>query len=180
MLESALDYHKPLTSISASPPESAPSKHHVDRSSYAYDSIIGDDDRRSFSGDSIFDKTGNTSSMSAGSVFGNDDSHPPHGNLLPPNQFRPVSMFSFTSVHSPNKEDDTMISVSLCQYLKSITSLRTPSSRCLAAAMFVAGPSKHHLACELRRECKLPPRNRINRRLYTILRTYLVLSRSLP
>jgi serine/arginine repetitive matrix protein 2 len=102
LLESALDYQKPLSSISAS--ESAPSKH-VDRSSYAYtyDSIIGGDYQRSFLRDSFFNKTGNTS-MSAGSVFGNDDYHPPHGNFLPPNQFRPISMFSFIVSIVPTKK----------------------------------------------------------------------------
>jgi hypothetical protein len=93
-----------------------------------------------------------------GLYLGTTTPHPPHGNLLPPppNQFRPVSMFSFTGVHSPNKEDDTMISVSLCQYPKLITSLRTLSSRCLAVATFDAGLSNHHLARESRNECKLP------------------------
>ena len=120
MLESALDYGMPLTSISASPPESAGGKHPGDRTSY--DSIMDDEgrrsstdyeDRRSCSDDSLFDKTGHRSSVSSESVFGYDDSHPPQGNLLPPNQFRPVSMISIASIHSPNKEDDTMISVSL-------------------------------------------------------------------
>jgi serine/arginine repetitive matrix protein 2 len=122
MLESALDHCMPLTSISASPPDNS-SKHHADRMSY--DSILDEgrrsstdyEDQKSCSGDSLFDNTGNGSSVSSGSVFGYDNSHPPQGNLLPPNQFRPVPMFSFASVHSPNKEDDTMISVSFFFFL---------------------------------------------------------------
>jgi hypothetical protein len=51
--------------------------------------------------------------MSSDSVFGYDDRHAPNGHLLPPNQFRPLSIMSMHSVHSPMKEDDTMISVSL-------------------------------------------------------------------
>lgn len=110
----------PLTSISASPPEGVASRHHGDRTSY--DSIMDDEgrrssveynDRRSSSGDSLFDHTGNWSSVSLGSVFGYDELHPPQGSLLLPHQFRPLSMFSIASVHSPNKEDDTMISVRL-------------------------------------------------------------------
>lgn len=121
MLESALDYGMPLTSISASPPESLASKGRADRTSY--DSIMDDEARRSFSeydrrscsDDSLFDKTGYRSSISSESVFGFDDvnMNAPHRNLLPPYQFRPLSTISFTSVHSPNKEDDTMISVSV-------------------------------------------------------------------
>lgn len=119
MLESALDYGMPLTSISASPPESAGSKRQGDRTSY--DSIMDDegrrssteyDDRRSSLNDSLFDKTGDRSSVSSESVFGYDDMHPPQGSLLPPHQFRPLSMLSVASAHSPNREDDTMISVS--------------------------------------------------------------------
>ena len=117
MLESALDYAMPLTSISASPPQNAASQ----GDQMSYDSIIDDqghkssnqyDNRMSFSGDSLFDQTGNESSMSSGSVFGHDASHRPQGHMLPSNQFRPLSMISFTSDHSPSREDDTMISVS--------------------------------------------------------------------
>ncbi|KIM75320.1 hypothetical protein PILCRDRAFT_92174 [Piloderma croceum F 1598] len=116
MLESALDYAMPLTSISASPPQNAT----LQGDHTSYDSIIDDqghkssngyDNRRSFSGDSLFDQTGNESSMSSGSVFGHDASRRPQGNMLPSNQFRPLSMISFASDHSPSREDDTMISM---------------------------------------------------------------------
>ena len=130
MLESAQDYCMPLTSISASPPAST-SKFLRDRSPYAHDSILDEDegrrssinydDRISFYDDSLFDKTGNSSSLSSGSVFGYDDFHPPQGSLLPPNQFRPVSMFSDISVHGPKREDDTMISVSVSAWLEIAT-----------------------------------------------------------
>jgi serine/arginine repetitive matrix protein 2 len=47
--------------------------------------------------------------MLSDSVFG-DDYHFQNG-LLPPNQFRPLSVLSISSIHSPMKEYDTMISV---------------------------------------------------------------------
>ena len=97
----------PLTSISASPPESSTRLHVGNRSSF--DSII-DDEQRLSQEDSLFEKTHYRSSMSSDSVFG-DDYHF-QGGLLPPNQFRPVSVHSISSIHSPMKEDDTMISVS--------------------------------------------------------------------
>jgi serine/arginine repetitive matrix protein 2 len=79
----------PLTSISASPPESA-TRHHVGNRS-SFDSII-DDEHRSFQEDSLFEKTHYHSSMSSDSVFG-DEFHFQNG-LLPPNQFRLVSVHS--------------------------------------------------------------------------------------
>lgn len=111
MFDNAGD-HGPLTSITASPPESA-TRPEFDRRA-SFDSII-DDEQRSSMEDSLFEKTNNRSSMSSDSVFfGDDDSHPMHGGgLLPPNQFRPVSVISTHSIHSPMKEDDTMISVSI-------------------------------------------------------------------
>jgi serine/arginine repetitive matrix protein 2 len=96
----------PLTSISASPPEDTNRPQVGNRSSF--DSII-DDDQRSQE-DSLFEKTHYRSSVSSDSVFG-DDYHFQNG-LLPPNQFRPLSVHSISSIHSPMKEDDTMISVS--------------------------------------------------------------------
>ncbi|KAF8133133.1 hypothetical protein K438DRAFT_813615 [Mycena galopus ATCC 62051] len=48
--------------------------------------------------------------MSSDSVFGYDDHNVPNGHLLPPNQFRPLSVLSFHNGRSPMKEDDTMIS----------------------------------------------------------------------
>ena len=101
--------HGPLTSISASPPESVARLHIANRSSF--DSIL-DDEQRSSMEDSLFEKTNYRSSVSSEFVFGDVDSHPVQGGLLPPNHFRPVSVRSVGSNHSPMKEDDTMISVS--------------------------------------------------------------------
>ena len=118
----AADHHGPLTSITASPPESATRSHFGHRSSF--DSIIDDDDddgqRSSVEEDSLFENTHyRCSSISSGSVFGDDYSHhhpqlPLHGGLLFPHQFRPISILSINnSIHSPMKDDDTMISVSV-------------------------------------------------------------------
>ena len=104
MFESAAD-HGPLTAISASPPESV--KADLARKS-SYDSIL-DDDRRS-TVDSIFDHTGQRSSMSSGSVFGYDANEPARGNLFPPTHFRPLSVISLGNPGTP-REDDTMISM---------------------------------------------------------------------
>jgi serine/arginine repetitive matrix protein 2 len=51
------------------------------------------------------------SSLSSDSVFGDD--YPYQGGLLPPppRQYRPFSVHSISNIHSPMKEDDTMISV---------------------------------------------------------------------
>jgi hypothetical protein len=108
----------PLTSISASPPESA-TRHHVGNCS-SFDSII-DDEHRSSQEDSSFEKTHYRSSMSSDSVFG-DEFHIQSG-LLPPNQFRPVSVRSISSIHSPMREDDTMISVSSFHLFFRVTEL---------------------------------------------------------
>jgi hypothetical protein len=94
--------HGPLTSISASPPESATSPHFVK----SFDSIL-DDEQRSSVEDSLFEKTHHCSSMSSDS-----DDYSLQNGPLPLNQFRPLSVLSINSVHSPMKEDDTMISVS--------------------------------------------------------------------
>ncbi|KAF8814601.1 hypothetical protein BYT27DRAFT_7249906 [Phlegmacium glaucopus] len=105
MFNNAAD-HGPLTSITASPPESATRPHFGNRSSF--DSII-DEEQRSSAEDSLFEKTNYRSSISSDSVFG-DDYHLQNGLLLP-NQFRPVSVASIVSIHSPMKDDDTMISM---------------------------------------------------------------------
>ena len=119
MFDSAPDSRMPLTSISASPPENAlgiPQGYRM-----SYDSILDNErrrsstefeDRRSFL-DSIFDQTDDPSSASSESVFGYDELHPPQGNLLPPHQFRPLSVYSNSNGHSSVREDETMISVSL-------------------------------------------------------------------
>jgi hypothetical protein len=87
---------------------------HPQRDSIAEEEDYDEDERRSSMSDSLFDETGEKpSSVSSGSVFGDDDSHPDHGGLLPPHQFRPLSVISLGSAHSSMKEDDTMISVSV-------------------------------------------------------------------
>jgi serine/arginine repetitive matrix protein 2 len=105
MFNNAAD-HGPLTSISASPPESTTRPHVGNHSSF--DSII--DEQRSSQEDSLFEKTHYRSSISSDSVFGDD--YPFQSGLLPPNQFRPHSVHSISSIYSPMKEDVTMISVS--------------------------------------------------------------------
>jgi serine/arginine repetitive matrix protein 2 len=105
MFNNAAD-HGPLTSISASPPDSAAMPHIANRSSF--DSII-DDEQRSQE-DSLFEKTHYRSSIWSDSVFGDD--YPFQSGLFPPNQFQPLSVHSIGSIHSPIKEDDTMISMS--------------------------------------------------------------------
>lgn len=60
----------PLLAISASPPEGLSNESIMKRASF--DSIL-DNDRRSSMDDSIFDKTGNRSSMSSEFVFGGDE-----------------------------------------------------------------------------------------------------------
>ncbi|KAJ7058075.1 hypothetical protein C8F01DRAFT_1149410 [Mycena amicta] len=107
MFDTAYDRSMPLSAISASPPESRSDF----RNHSSYDSIM-DEGRGSSMEDSLFEKTGHRSSMSSDSVFGYDDHHPPNGHLLPPNQFRPLSMLSMNnSTHSPMREDDTMITM---------------------------------------------------------------------
>ncbi|KAJ7459292.1 hypothetical protein FB451DRAFT_1046300 [Mycena latifolia] len=107
MFDTAADHGMPLRAISASPPESRSGL----RNRSSFDSIM-DEERRSSMEDSLFEKTGHRSSMSSDSVFGYDDQHAPNGHLLPPGQFRPLSVLSIhNSVHSPMKEDDTMISM---------------------------------------------------------------------
>ncbi|TFK33165.1 hypothetical protein BDQ12DRAFT_448473 [Crucibulum laeve] len=102
------DHAMPLTAISASPSESLAAPRFDNRSSF--DSIL-DDDRRSSMDDSLFEKTGHRTSVSSDSVFGDDCFDPNQGGLLPPGQFRPLSIISLNSVHSPMKDDDTMISM---------------------------------------------------------------------
>ncbi|KAH9487444.1 hypothetical protein JR316_0001520 [Psilocybe cubensis] len=112
MFDNAALDHGPLPSISASPPESATaSQHHFSLSRRrSFDSILDEEQRSSMGEDSLFEKTGYRSSISE-SVFGDDLAHQLQGGLLPPNHFRPLSMLSAHSVHSPIREDDTMISM---------------------------------------------------------------------
>ncbi|PPQ74616.1 hypothetical protein CVT24_004162 [Panaeolus cyanescens] len=84
----------------------------ANRTSFEYDSLI-DGTRDASSGlpeDSLFDKTGYNPriSMDGDSVFGHDEYS---RRLYAPRQFRPLSMLSVNSVHSPVKEDDTLISM---------------------------------------------------------------------
>ncbi|KAF8959872.1 hypothetical protein BDZ97DRAFT_1666634 [Flammula alnicola] len=103
----------PLSSISASPPESA-SRPTFAADCTSYDSVI-DEQRSSLeNSDSIFERTGydhHRESVSSDSVFGDDFAQVRKDGLLPPVQFRRLSIRSSNSVHSPMKEDDTMISM---------------------------------------------------------------------
>ncbi|EGO19639.1 hypothetical protein SERLADRAFT_443108 [Serpula lacrymans var. lacrymans S7.9] len=114
MLDSAPDYGMPLTAISASPPESLAGSvrndHYGNRTSY--DSIMdGEEPKFTYTlpDDSLFDKTGHRTSVSSDCVFGNDDSFYPRRNAA--GRYRPISVLSEMSVHSPAREDDTMISM---------------------------------------------------------------------
>ena len=117
MFEPAPDYGMPLTSISASPPESVTGKLQGNRTSYnlildgeGWRSSTESKDCRS-SSDSLFNQTGDWSSVSSESMFGYDELRHPQGSLLPSNQFRPFSTYSDTTHHTPHNENDTMISV---------------------------------------------------------------------
>ena len=117
IFESAPDYGMPLTSISASPHESVTGK--LQGNGTSYDSILDGEGRRSSmeyedhcsSSDSLFNQTGNRSSVSSETMFGYDELRHLQGNLLPSHQFRPLSAYSDTTRHSPHNENDTMISV---------------------------------------------------------------------
>ncbi|GLB36845.1 hypothetical protein LshimejAT787_0311320 [Lyophyllum shimeji] len=111
MFDTAADHGVPLTAISASPPGSVAEERFGNRSSYDYDSIMDHDRPSSSIEDSLFERTGERSSVSSDSVFGFDESQAPRGGLRPPPQFRPLSVLSMDSVHSPAREDDTMISM---------------------------------------------------------------------
>ncbi|KXN81385.1 hypothetical protein AN958_04774 [Leucoagaricus sp. SymC.cos] len=114
MFETA-DQAVPLSSISASPPgtTSESFSQQVSNQPNSYDSVMDDDRRVSLDAtDSIFEKTGQrTSVISEKSFFGHDGGSHFQPGLLPPYQFRPMSLMSMASVHSPVKDDDTMISM---------------------------------------------------------------------
>ncbi|CAK5268445.1 unnamed protein product [Mycena citricolor] len=80
--------------------------------SFVFDSIM-DGGRQSIEEeDSLFDKTGRRTSISEDSVFGYDDRHPPNGHLLPPHQFRPLSLYSLHNGGDKSpRDDDTMITM---------------------------------------------------------------------
>jgi len=69
-----------------------------------------DEEQRFSMEGSIFEKTGQPILVSDSSVFGDDYSHSYQSGLLPPPQFRPLSVLSIGSVHRP-ADDGTMISV---------------------------------------------------------------------
>ncbi|KAF8961519.1 hypothetical protein BDZ97DRAFT_1921203 [Flammula alnicola] len=103
----------PLSSISASPPESA-SRPTFAADCTSYDSVIGKQRSSLENSDSIFERTGydhHRESISSDSVFGDDFAQVRKDGLLPPVQFRHLSIRSSNSVHSPMKEDDTMINM---------------------------------------------------------------------
>jgi serine/arginine repetitive matrix protein 2 len=114
MLDSRHDYCVPLTSITASPAESLPSDDSYQRVRCrgSFDSIM-DDERPSYSRDSIMDQSNRRTSSTFESAFGQDESHSMHSL----NQFRISDdpAFSFFRAEGdsadPKREDDTMISV---------------------------------------------------------------------
>ena len=110
----------PLSAISASP-ESTYSEEHEEANRTSWDSIMDNETGRftSVVEDSLFDKTGKRTSISSESVFGIDPSFAQYARYLPSQQYRPLSIMSEQSVHSPVKEDDTMITV--CHFPNSVS-----------------------------------------------------------
>ncbi|KAH0838886.1 hypothetical protein J3R83DRAFT_7313 [Lanmaoa asiatica] len=116
MLDSALERSTPLASISASPPPSLPgsvrggrvhSEGYDNRASC--DSIMDSRQYESQKTDSLFEKTSCRNSVcSSDSTF--FEQHSGDTATKPP-RYRPISSLSIPSVHSPPKEDDTMISM---------------------------------------------------------------------
>lgn len=110
MLDSRHDYCVPLTSITASPAESVPSDDSYQRVRCrgSFDSIM-DDERPSYSRDSIMDQNNHTFD----SAFSQNGSHPMHSL----SQFRINDDLAFSLSEGestdPRREDDTMISVGL-------------------------------------------------------------------
>jgi serine/arginine repetitive matrix protein 2 len=115
MLDSKHDYCLPLTSITASPPESVPSNYSYQhaRSRGSFDSIM-DDERQPYSRDSTMDQSNRRMSTSSESVFGQDGSQSMHSPL---GQFHIYDDPAFSLFNAegdsvdPKREDDTMISV---------------------------------------------------------------------
>ncbi|KAG1854418.1 hypothetical protein DFJ58DRAFT_787853 [Suillus subalutaceus] len=103
MLDSALDRGMPLTAISASPPESPAGS--IQSEQFRAWSIRESHPAPNME-DSLFEKTGHRTSVSSSdsAFFAVDSSHAPP-------QFKRLSSYSIASVHSPPKEDDTMISM---------------------------------------------------------------------
>jgi hypothetical protein len=115
MFDHAVDLG-PLTSISASPQTGLEASEIAYNHHGSYNSIM-DDEQRSSLEDSLFEKTGHHYSVSSDSVFGDDTLHPYLGKLLPPNQFRPLSILSLNSFHGPIHDDDTLISVGIHHFI---------------------------------------------------------------
>ena len=114
MLNSKHDYCVPLTSITASPPGSVSSDDSYQRLRCrgSFDSIM-DDERPSYSRDSIIDQSNRRTSSTFDSAFGQDGSHSMH--TLSQFRIKDAPAFSFFSAEAdsadPKREDDTMISV---------------------------------------------------------------------
>ena len=89
----------PLTAISASPPEKLEISDSHSNHRPSFDSILDDEQRPSKKPSSQFN------SLQLSVWRGQFPSLP--GWLLPPNQFRPLSVLSVNSVHSPMEEGDT-------------------------------------------------------------------------
>ena len=127
MLESARERGTPLGSISASSPlslagsvrgERSHSEEYDNRTSY--DSIM--DGQYEPQTDSLFEKTGHRNSVcSSDSTF--FEEHSGDAAAKPP-RYRPVSSLSIASVHTPPKEDDTMISVRFHSHLLFLSDTR--------------------------------------------------------
>ena len=127
----------PLSAISASPESTYSEPDEVNRTSW--DSIM-DQERYTSVEDSLFDKTGKRTSVSSESVFGFDPSYAAYGRYVPSQQFRPLSIMSEMSVHSPVKEDDTMITVSPSAGAVVMMMLMLCVRRCLVVDTFVGAP----------------------------------------
>jgi serine/arginine repetitive matrix protein 2 len=119
MLDSKHDYCVPLTSITASPPESVFSDDSYQRIRCrgSFDSIM-DDERPSYSRDSIMDQSNRRTSSIFDSAFGQDGSHSMHSL----SQFRINDEPAFSLFNAegdsadPKREDDTMISVGVSPF----------------------------------------------------------------
>ena len=114
MLDSALERGTPLASISASPSSVASSTRgeSIHSGEYgdctSYDSVFNGR-YGSQKTDSLFEKSGCRNSVcSSDSTFFEQDAA---SAATKPPRYRPISSLSIPSVHSPPREDDTMISV---------------------------------------------------------------------
>ncbi|RPD69768.1 hypothetical protein L226DRAFT_526450 [Lentinus tigrinus ALCF2SS1-7] len=98
----------PLSTISSSPERMYSEPEEVNRTSW--DSIMDNTGRyTSVVDNSIFDKTDQQTSVSSESICGFAPSYVQYGRYMTSQQFRPLSIMSEMSFHSPVKEDDIMI-----------------------------------------------------------------------